>query len=139
GLLPHDRSMADALRAQDHLYTFTTKGSDARESAVIGSIVDYVLAADDPSAAIDRIGADETAIVSMTVTESGYDDTARNQRTFDVIAAGLAARRLAGRNGVTILSCDNLPGNGDAARRCVLAACRRRDDDLVDWVVDRCT
>lgn len=138
GLLPHDRAMAEALRAQDHLYTFTKKGSDVRETAVIGSIIDYVLADDDPSAAVDRIGADETAIVSMTVTESGYDDTARNHRTFDVIAAGLAARRLAGRSGITILSCDNLPGNGDAARRCVLAACRRRDDDLVDWVIDRC-
>jgi mannitol 2-dehydrogenase len=139
GLLRHDQAMAEALGAQDHLYTFTEKGTDHRESAVIGSIIDYVFAADDPGLAAERIAAELTAIVSMTVTEAGYDDTARNRHTFDVIADGLDRRRIAGRGGVTILSCDNLPANGDAARRCVLAAAEHRSTELTEWVERHCT
>ncbi len=139
GLLPNDRAMADALAAQDHLYTFTAKGSGTRTSQVVGSIIDFVMAVDDTTPAEDRIAADTTHIASMTVTESGYDDTPRNRRTFDVIAAGLDRRRRDRRDGLTVLSCDNLPGNGDAARRCVLDAAARRHPDLADWVTDACT
>ena len=139
GLLPHDRAMAEALGAQDHLYTFTEKGTDHRESAVIGSIIDYVFAADDPGLAADRIAAGTTAIVSMTVTEAGYDDTVRSRHTFDVIADGLDRRRIAGGSGVTILSCDNLPANGEAARRCALAAAARHSTELAGWVEQHCT
>lgn len=138
GLLPGDRAMAEALSAQDHLYTFTTKGPDADESAVIGSIIDFELAVTSTEPAVVRLAHPDTAIVSMTVTESGYDDSVRSRATFDVVAAGLAARRAAGLDGVSVLSCDNLPGNGDAARRCVVAAAERRGDGLADWVEDRC-
>lgn len=140
GLLEGDRAMRDALEAQDHLYTFTTKGPEDRTTAVIGAIIDYVHAPTDPAPAAVRIAADATAIVSMTVTEAGYDDTDRSRRTFDVVVAGLLQRRAADRGGVTILSCDNLPGNGDAARRCVVAAAERLGgDDLVEWVTRHCT
>ena len=43
------------------------------------------------------------------------------------IAAALERRRDAGTPPLTILSCDNLPGNGDAARPATLAAARRRE------------
>lgn len=138
GLLPGDGAMRDALAPQDHLYTFTTKFDHQRESSVIGSIIDYVLAADDAEPAIAAIATPDVAIVSMTVTESGYDDRPTNARTFDVIAAGLDRRRRAGLAAVTVLSCDNLPGNGDAARRCVAAAAERIDPDLTTWL-DECT
>ncbi len=144
GLLPGDTAMADALAPQDHLYTFTQKGTAAdgaptRTSEVIGSIIDYVLAADDPSLAAERIAADTTAIVSMTVTEAGYDDNDRNRRTFDMIAEGLDLRRAAGRDGVTVMSCDNLPGNGTVAAQRVLEACHRRDPELAAWAETACS
>jgi mannitol 2-dehydrogenase len=139
GLLPSDRAMAETLAAQDHLYTLTTKGTGTRDSAIVGSIVDYVLAVDDATPAAERIASPATAIVSLTVTESGYDDTPRNRRTFDVIADGLDRRRLDRGGGATVLSCDNLPGNGDAVRRCVLAAATRRDRELAAWVAAECT
>lgn len=139
GLLPSDRAMADALAAQDHLYVFTEKGGDRRTSAVIGSIIDYVLAVDDREPAIARLADPSTAIVSMTITEAGYDDSSRNRATFDVVAAALGRRRTNGDGGVTILSCDNLPGNGDAAKACVLAACDRLDPTLAAWTAAGCT
>lgn len=139
GLLAGDQAMADALAAQGHLYTFTEKGTGTRRSRVVGSIVDFAMAADDAEPAVARVAADTTRIVSMTVTEAGYDPTPRNQQTFDVIAAGLDRRRRSRAGGVTILSCDNVRGNGDAARRCVLEAARRHDAGLADWVGGECT
>ncbi len=139
GLLASDRAMADALAAQDCWYTVTTRHDDRSHTRVVGSIIDYVHAPDDPAAAVERIAAASTSIVSMTVTEAGYRDDDRNWRTFDVIAAGLAGRREHGRGGVTISSCDNMVANGEAARRCVLAACDRADPTLAGWVDETCT
>ncbi|BCJ36541.1 hypothetical protein Athai_40440 [Actinocatenispora thailandica] len=74
GVLPADRAMADALAAQDHLYTLVVKHPDGRyEPRVIGSIVDYLFAPDDPEAVVERMAAPSTRIVSLTVTEGGYN------------------------------------------------------------------
>lgn len=139
GLLDGDRAMAEVLRRQDHLYTLTTRHRDTIRTTIIGSIVDYVLAAADTTLGSERIARPEAAIVSLTVTEAGYTDNDRNHRTFDMIAAGLAQRRSDGVGGLTILSCDNITGNGDVARRCVLDAARRRDDSLAEWVATACS
>ncbi len=138
GLLAGDRAMADALAAQDHLYTFTAKGTGVRDVEVVGSIIDFVFAADEPHLAVAAVADPETAIVSMTITESGYTDAPANRRTFDLLVEGLDVRRLRGDGPVTVLSCDNLPSNGDVARRFVLEAARRRSPDVEDWISDRC-
>lgn len=139
GLLDGDRAMADVLERQDHLYAVTTRHDDTARTDIIGSIIDYVLATDDTTFASARIASTATAIVSLTVTEAGYVDTDRNRRTFDTIANGLAIRRDEGLDGVTIMSCDNMTGNGDAARRGVLDAATRRDRTLAEWTATACT
>ena len=48
-------------------------------------------------------------------------------------------RRDRGAGPLTILSCDNLPGNGAAARAATLAAAARVDDRLADWVREHCS
>src|SRR5690348_3627108 len=54
GVLPSDRAMAEALAAQDNLYTLVVKHPDGRlEPRVIGSVVDYLFAPDDPAAVVD--------------------------------------------------------------------------------------
>lgn len=138
GLLPGDVAMAEALRAQDHLYTITLKSSGARDSEVVGSIVDFVLAVDDTGPAVAAIADPETSILSLTITEAGYGGSEASDHTFDVIASGLAARRAAGHRPITVMSCDNLPGNGAATRRCTLAAAERLDPSLATWVADGC-
>jgi mannitol 2-dehydrogenase len=139
GLLPGDAAMFDALSAQDCFYTLTRKSASVCETAVIGSIIDYRFAADDPTVAVDAIADPQTAIVSMTVTEAGYADNAPNRRTFDVIAAGLDRRRREATGPVSVLSCDNLPGNGHSARACTVAAARRVSDDCARWVDEHCS
>jgi mannitol 2-dehydrogenase len=146
GLLAQDARMAAALRAQDHLYTLIEKGGGEPSAAVIGSIVGYVHAPDDATGAVAHLVASpSTSILSLTVTEAGYDDPSPEQvasgagATFDRLAAALAVRRERGAGPLTILSCDNLTGNGDAARRATLSAAARASSALAAWVEASCT
>ncbi len=140
GLLPGDRAMADALGPQDGLYTLTEKGSTERDTRIVGSIVDYVLATDEPGLAAAAIADPATAILSLTITEAGYAEPEPGQRTtLDSVAACLDRRRADAAGPITILSCDNLPGNGDVARRALSAAAARRSVELARWVDRQCT
>ena len=74
GVLPGDRRMKDALAAQDCLYTLVEKRPDGTQvPRVVGSIVEYLLAPDDPEAVIEKMADEQTRIVSLTVTEGGYN------------------------------------------------------------------
>jgi mannitol 2-dehydrogenase len=146
GLLEQDAAMARALEAQDHLYALIEKSDGSRSAQVIGSIVDYVHAPpgrDDAVAAL--VASPATSILSLTITEAGYGEPSPEQRasgagaTFDRLVAALAARRESAGGPLTILSCDNLPGNGDAARRATLAAAERADPVLAAWIQENCT
>ncbi len=141
GLLDQDARIAEALRAQDHLYTLVEKGAGEPTAQVIGSLCGFVHAppgADD--AATELVAARSTAILSLTVTEAGYaEPEAGEATTFDRVAAGLLRRRDNGAGSMTILSCDNLPGNGDAARVATLNAAARVSDELRAWVAEHCT
>jgi mannitol 2-dehydrogenase len=138
GLLPGDLRMRDALDPQDYLYALVERGNDEPRPRVVGSIVDFVVAVDDPVTFAAQIADSRIEILSLTITESGYSLETRNA-TIEAIADGLDARRVAGSGPLTILSCDNLPGNGTAARDAVLAVCEERSHDLAAWVDRACS
>ena len=74
GVMPSDVRMRDALASQDHLYTLTTKAPDGTlDQKIIGSIIDYVFAPEDPARAVETLAQDSIRIVSLTVTEGGYN------------------------------------------------------------------
>ena len=52
---------------------------------------------------------------------------------------GLALRRERGLPPITLMSCDNLRGNGDTLRSLVLAFALRVDVTLADWIDRNCT
>jgi mannitol 2-dehydrogenase len=155
GLLPADVRMRDVLTEQDRLYTLVLKHPDGTlEPRVIGSVVDYLYAPDDPEAVIEVMAAPTTRIVSMTVTEGGYnvhpvtsDFDERNpavQRdlapgaipttAFGLVTEALRRRRTRGVPAFTVLSCDNVQGNGEVARRAFSAFARLTDPELGAWV-----
>ena len=155
GVLPSDRRMRDALDAQDGLYTLVLKhGDGTHEARVIGSITDYLFAPDDPEAVIERLADPATRIVSLTVTEGGYpldDRTGEFERndpdvahdleagaaprtTFGLITEALRRRRERGRGAFTVMSCDNLEGNGHLTKTVLATFARLRDPELGDWV-----
>lgn len=155
GVLPTDRQMKEVLSAQDCLYTLVVKPADGTlEPRVIGSIVDYLFAPDDPEAVIERMAAPATRIVSLTITEGGYnldpvtgDFDASNAAVladlapgavpttaFGLLTEALLRRRDRGVPPFTVMSCDNIQGNGDVARRMFSAFARLLDPALGDWV-----
>jgi mannitol 2-dehydrogenase len=138
GLLDADRRIAGVLESQDHLYTLIERDSDGSVPRIVGSIVDYRLVAGDAAAFARQVALPDTAILSMTITEGGYSLEKRNP-TIEAIATGLDVRRTNGGTPLTILSCDNLPGNGNVAREAITRVCEGRGDDLVRYVETVCT
>ncbi len=138
GLLEADRHMAESLRGQDHLYTLIERDSDGAGVRVIGSIVDYVLAIGNVEKFARLLADPELAIFSLTITEGGYS-LARENPTLEAIATGLEARRLGGEAPLTILSCDNLPGNGKTAGAAIMTVCQSRSAELTRYVEESCT
>jgi mannitol 2-dehydrogenase len=155
GVMPADQRMREALSAQDGLYTLMVKNPDGTiEPTVIGSIIEYLFAPDDPEAVIERMADPKVQIVSLTVTEGGYnfnavsgqfDETnpdvvhdlqprAVPKTSFGLITEALNRRRQRGVTPFTIMSCDNIPGNGDAAKRSFAAFAALRNPDLGAFV-----
>ena len=138
GVMPADRRMADVLAAQDGLYTLLQENPDgSRDARVIGSIVDYRYAPDDPESVIELLAAPSTRIVSLTITEGGYNiDSLDNEgvSVFGLVAEALARRRERGIASPTIVSCDNIEGNGEVARQAFTTYADRVHPGLAEWI-----
>jgi mannitol 2-dehydrogenase len=72
GLLPHDAAIRDAMVAQDCLYTVVERSAQGDVPRVIGSVLDFLYAPDDPEAVLEKMADPGTRIVSLTITEGGY-------------------------------------------------------------------
>ena len=155
GLQPSNARMRDAMAAQDGLYTLVIRHGDGTwDARVIGSITEYLFAADDPEAAIEKMAAPATRIVSLTITEGGYNLNAVTgefnaadpsiladlrpgavpHTVFGLVTEALARRRDRGVTAFTILCCDNIQGNGHVSQRAFTAFARLRDPELADWM-----
>jgi mannitol 2-dehydrogenase len=133
GVMPGDWTMRDVLTDQDGLYMLVLENPNGtRDAHVIGSIIDYRYAPDDPEAAIELLAAATTRIISLTITEGGYRDA--DGPAFTLITEALARRRTRGIAAPTVVSCDNIENNGEIAGRAVLANAESRDPELAEWV-----
>lgn len=136
GVLPGDLRMRDALRSQDYLYTLILEHPDGtREPRVIGSIVDFRYAPEDPDAVIELLADPVTRIISLTITEGGYQPPL--SAVFGLVAEALNRRRERGLPSPTIVSCDNIVENGNVARRAFTSHAERLDADLARWMRDQ--
>lgn len=71
---PEAQAKAEAFRRQDGLYT-VTEFSPTGETAtrVIGAMIDYLHAPTDPEAVIAELASPGLKVVTMTITEGGYN------------------------------------------------------------------
>ena len=156
GLLAGDSRMRDALIPQDCLYTVVERSAQSQTARVIGSMVDYVYAPEHREKAIEKMAAEEARIVSLTVTEGGYfinegdgeftSDHGDIQHdlqhpgepcsSLGYIAEAMDRRRRRGLPPFTVMSCDNLQGNGHVAKRVLLAFAELRDPLLSKWIAE---
>ena len=151
---PANRAKAEAYKRQDCLYTVTESAPDGSEEVrVIGAMVDYLHAPSSPEAVLERLAAPDTKIVSLTITEGGYnlDQTTGEfdlsnpavakdlqggppSTAFAYIVEGLRRRKEASLPAFTVMSCDNLRHNGDTARKAITSFARAKDAALADWI-----
>jgi mannitol 2-dehydrogenase len=154
GVRPPDARMRDALKAQYCLSTVIELDPEGKRARRIGAMLDFLPIDPSNGPLIAAMSRPEIRIVSLTVTEGGYfidpatgrfDPTAaeivadgvrpdRPATAFGAIIAALKRRREAGVAPFTVLSCDNLPGNGDAARAATVGLARLSGPHLADWI-----
>lgn len=159
GVRQPDTKMRDLLGAQDWLSSVVENDASGMKASVTGSMIDFLAVQAGHKPIIDAIALAETRIVSLTVTEGGYfvdaateafdpshpdiqadiHDPANPLTVFGAIVAGLAARRAESGTPVTVMSCDNLPGNGIVARAAVLGVAQGQNPDLAAWIADNVT
>jgi fructuronate reductase len=151
--------VAEQLAPQDGLYTLITRSADGDSFAVLESLVAVHPATDHP-AYLDYLRRPEVAVVTITVTEAGYVrrpdgrlDVDQEEVASDIAAlradpdapvatlpgrlvAGLLTRRAADAGPLTILSCDNLPENGEVTATVVNDLAGAVDETLPSWVAE---
>lgn len=133
GVGPRRSRNRDELRAQECLYTVLELGGHEPSARVVGSLRSYLSAVEQPAAVAAALRSPATRLVTVTITAPSYDE-GRARSTFALVATALDERRRAGIAPFTVLSCDNLPGNGDILRQRVLAAADRRGPTLRRWI-----
>lgn len=131
GVMPGDFVVRDALRAGGWTYTLALRHGDGRvESSVVSSIRDMLLVdGDGRDAVVARLADPAVRVVTLTITEGGYDPPSS---AFGMLADALAARRAAGVVPFTVASCDNVSHNGAVARAALLAVVD--DPSLRPWI-----
>lgn len=154
----------DALHPQDGLYTLAIRDADpdgaSREQLqVIGCIMQVLVAPEDPVAVLRQIAAQDTRIVSLTITEKGYcHHPADGSLQFDhpdivhdlhtpacprtavgFMVYGLQQRYATGKSPLTLMSLDNLPSNGHLLKKLILDFAKQVDPALAKWICSTCT
>ena len=160
-------TIADQLAPQGGVYTLIERGPERDTFAHIDSI-HSVLPGTETGALAAAIADAETAVVTLTITESGYrltpagqpdveDEAVRSDLEIlrglsDSVAltdnlglttalarlvAGLELRRRYQGPSIALVSCDNIPGNGDFLARGVAALALAVSPALRHWVDSR--
>ena len=152
----HRPQMREVLAAQDGLYTVVARSAAADTARVVGSIARYLYAPQDGAVVLDALSHPTTKLVTLTIPGGGYSmnadgdfDARQPEIEADLAAPGaptgalghlveaLDRRRRAGVKPFTVLSCDNVPGNGELTRSALVGFASRRDKGLARWIEER--
>ena len=142
----------DALAPQDGLYTLAQLDAETT-FRIVGSILEVLVAPEDPPAVFARLAAPMTRMVTLTVTEKGYCltgdgklDTTHPDIVHDLahprepisavgyIVEGLRRRHLAGLPPYAVVACDNLADNGWRLKAATVAFAEAIDPELAAWI-----
>lgn len=159
-LLDRDLKMYKTLVGQDGLYSLVVKEPDGNITVrVIGSIVEYLYAPADPAAVISKMADPGVKIISLTITEGGYNYDAstgeflfsepgirwdlehpnRPRTIYGFLAAAFLRRKKNRMPGLTVLSCDNIQQNGEVCKKMMMTYIRECQPDLASWTENHVT
>ncbi|HEY0901059.1 MAG TPA: mannitol dehydrogenase family protein [Micavibrio sp.] len=142
----------NALEGQNNLYTVVEQSTQGNKARVIGSVNKMLVARESPQAVLDQLASPDTKLVTLTVTQSGYyykngnldfdnEDIRKDllnadepTSTVGYLVKALEMRMERGLGPFTVMSCDNLAGNGEILSKVVRAYARERSQTLHDWI-----
>ena len=146
-----------ALKQQDLLYSVSEMDESGWHCRVVGVVCQALsLSEDGLSAVLEALAHPDLAVVTLTITEKGYchrpasgqlqldhpaivHDVAypmQPQSAAGVLLAGLRLRRQRGLSAFAVLSCDNMPANGEVTRQVLLQLAGLQSDDFAWWVAE---
>jgi mannitol 2-dehydrogenase len=154
GISLRSRDVKDVLSAQDGLYTVVERGHEGQTARVVGSIGSVHYAPNDRAAVRAALADPRTRVVSLTITGNGYFldpvtrefDASNPDVRADLLDSGsyntawaylteaLELRRRAGTAPFTVLCCDNIPDNTQAARTALVSFAALKDPGLARWI-----
>ena len=145
-------TVAKALTPQDGLYTLAIKDK-APSYRVVGVIKEALCARLEPQKVMARLTDKATKIVTLTITEKGYSlnaqgrlDTSNSRIAVDLktpsepvsaigyLVEACRLRREAKAKPLTLISCDNLPDNGDKLKAACEDFAELIDKDLAIYI-----
>lgn len=148
-------SIEGQLAAQDGLYTRLLVEGDKAEARVIGSIRRVLDADRSHGNALAALADPGIDVVTMTVTEKGYchipasgaldwerpeiatdKERASGRRSLPGFLIEMLSKRMAANAPVTLISCDNIPGNGRILKTVVSSFAEAVDKELAAWISD---
>lgn len=152
GTKSYDAVMRDKLKPQEYLTTVVELDANGLTAQVCGSMIDFI--ANDEATLIKTLCESHIKIVSLTITEGGYfmdDKTGGFNKVhpeiqkdianfdapttvFGIIIKALEYRRSHNIPPFTVMSCDNIPHNGNVTKRAVIQMAQEIDAQLAKWI-----
>ncbi len=152
-------SVRDQLVPQDCLYTLVERSGEGEKLQLIGAVLETLVGPETPAALVAQMAADNIKIVSLTITEKGYcHDPATGNLNLNhpdiihdlahldkpVSAIGFLVSALKQRfdnnqKAFTLLSCDNLPNNGEVLEKVVCQFAEKIAPAFAQWIKTNAT
>ena len=147
GVSLRSAGVRNQMAPQNGLYSVVEKSSEAQNVRIIGAVADVIVANDAREQLVSTLASPTTHIASFTITEKGYcrapdasldRNLADDRSAYAYLAEALSRRRDAGLPGLTLLSCDNLSGNGTQLHRLMTEYLEYEVPYLTDWFTNEC-
>lgn len=152
GVTSYDGAMREKLKPQDWLTTVVELDTNGLSAHICASMIDFI--DNDAASLIDALTVQDIRIVSLTITEGGYyidektggfslnhpdiqhdiNDFKNPSTVFGIILRALSHRRDKGMTPFTVMSCDNIPHNGDVTARTITELAYAIDEGLAAWI-----
>lgn len=158
GVANRSRTIVDAMNEQDLLYSIVEISPHGSKVAIPAAHSGVMVAQQNPAGVVDALADPATRIVTITVTERGYTYSSENAAldvtspfvrkdlsglhapttTVGQIAHALIRRARTHGSPVTVLSCDNLLGNGNRTaalvREFISHLMEDEADEILAWM-----
>lgn len=156
GVSLRSANVSEQMNPQNGLYTVTAKSKQQQETRLIGSIEKVIVAPQNPAKVLALLASSSIKVLTLTVTEKGYhynmaehalaEENADIQHDiahptspvsmpgYIVAACVMRMKKINENNKLSIISCDNLPENGEVTRKVVTDLAAKIGPDLVTWI-----